>query len=340
MARHPSWSVPLLLPSVIGLAGCSGRDSPPSSGLGPYPVPQTVEAGEVIAEVGPVTFTTGEIERRLKSMSPFARSQLAGREQLEPWIENEIRLEAIAQRAWADKIQEDPEVLDQIRQLLVGVYTKRAMESDAASLEPTMAELNEAYEARYEEFNKPGRVRLSQIVRYVDGPSERRKARKLLEKVQREVLEGQKRNNHKVFANAAREHSQDDATKMGAGDLSYLTRDELTARYGKDVADTTFDTAKIGDLFVADAPNAVVLLKKTGARRAIERTLEQVRPQLRNLLIQQKRRDRLDAWALDVMARSGVSIDPRAMAKVKLPEPTVGTPTTGSKPTGEAPGAR
>lgn len=301
--------------------------------LGAYPAPVDMSAeGEVVAQVGEVVFTTRELERRLMNQSPFVRGQLQqDPESLRTWVENQIRIEALAQRAWEKGLQNEPGMQTRIRALLVEELTKREMKAAAKGLEPNDAELIGAYEERRAEFDKPAKVRLSQIVRYVENDRERKKARALLEKIKKDVIAGQKKNDHRVFANAARASSQDEATKLAAGDLQFLTLEELAERYGKAVAKTSFDEAEVGDLYVADAPNAVVLFKKTGRRRAVKRSLEEVRSQLRAALMQKNRQSQFEAWSNEVLRRAGVGIEAEALGKIKVPGRSAPTPAVPAK---------
>lgn len=305
---------------------CGGSGQPSAEGNAsalddPYPAPTVSDEGEPIAKVGPVVFTTGEMERRLAEASPFLRQRLADPAELRTWVENELRAEAIAQEAWKDGLQKTPEVKAAFRKLLIKAFTERALKK-FGSLEPNDKELIEAYRARDAEFNQPAKVRLSQIVIYVDSKKERADARKLLERIRGEVIEGQKRNDHTVFAKAVRKYTQDDTTKLAAGDLQFLTREALTKRYGEEVATVCFDEATVGDLFVAGAPNAVVLFKKTGYRRAVERSFEEVRSQLRLLLTQERRKEAIEAWSRDLMEIADIDLNEEALSRIEVPRST------------------
>lgn len=316
-----------MVAGLLVLVACSRPEPVTTPSLGAYPAPtDLLETGDVVAEVGPVVFTTGELERRLAGQSPYVRAQLRDPESMKRWVENEVRIEALAQRAWEKGLQNEPRIQARIRALLVEELTKREMKAAAKGLEPNNAELMSAFEERRAEFEKPAKVRLSQIVRYVETASARKAARKLLEKVKSEVIAGQKRNDHRVFVQSAKKHSQDDATKLAAGDLQFLTKDELAERYGKDVANSSFDDAEVGDLFIADAPNAVVLFKKTGRRREVKRTLEEVRSQLRAQLMQQNRQAQFEAWSKEILQKAGVTVDETKLGKITVPGAPAPTP--------------
>ncbi|MEM7677702.1 MAG: hypothetical protein AAF449_17030, partial [Myxococcota bacterium] len=96
---------------------------------------------------------------------------------------------------------------------------------------------------------------------------------------------------------------------------------------GDEVAKHMFDEVKVGDLAVANAPNAVVLFKKTGMRRGVNRTFEQVRSQLRGRLAQQKRTEAFNNFVeklkkdqnIEVFLDRSSAIDLGAANKAKEP---------------------
>jgi hypothetical protein len=79
---------------------------------------------------------------------------------------------------------------------------------------------------------------------------------------------------------------------------------------------------------IADAPNAVVLFKKTGKRRAVERSLEQVKPQLRGSLIGEKRTRAFETFVDDLKKKHGVSVDQEAISSITV---EMNAPTEGAK---------
>lgn len=306
----------LLLVAGVAFSGCPKAEAP--DGPEPYPAPDVVTEGEVVAQIGPVTLTTDEIERRLSKESPFTRMQLKDPQQLEKYVDSQIRMELLAQEGWERGLAEDPQIKAELKRLIV----QRVMNDHAASLQGELdaneGDLALLYKEKQAEFDKPERIRLSQIVRYVDNDAERKKAKALLERVKQEVIARQKKNDQTAFNKLARENSEDDATKNGGGDLQFMDRTQLTERYGEEVAKVLFEDVKIGDLAVADAPNAVVLFKKTGVRRAVKRSLEMVKSQLRGQIIADKRQKAFDELIEDLMTKRKVQVDRDAFTKIEL----------------------
>ncbi len=116
---------------------------------------------------------------------------------------------------------------------------------------------------------------------------------------------------------------------MGAGDLQFLTQKQIAERYGDEVASYVFKDLKIGDLVVADAPNAVVLFKKTGRRRGVTRTIDMVRGQLRGQVLSEKRSAAFDDVVESMKKAHGVVYNEANVEKVKVDLGGQPTPAAG-----------
>jgi hypothetical protein len=315
MPRRAGWSTGLGATALAALLACGDR----APARPPYPAPRVRAEGDVVATVGTVKLTTAELEARMRAQTPFARVQLRDAEKRRRFAENEVDFELLAQEGWRQGLQDDPQVVAELKRLVVQRLVARELES-AGPLDATDAELAEAYRAREAEFNRPERVRVSQIVLHVDDDAGRKAARRSLEGVKAAVLDAQKKNDPLAFGAAARERSEDEATRNGGGDVGFLSREELEGRYGAEVASHLFDRVAVGDLALADAANAVVLFKKTGVRRGTSQPLEAVRAQLRNQLLAEKRVKLHAALVERLRAANGVTIDEPMLERLTLPD--------------------
>ena len=301
------------------------------SGDSSYPVPTLSKDGETIAVIGPVTLTSDELGKRIQAQTPFARMQMQDPKRMVEYVKSEIQLELLAQEAWRRNLQNDPEVLLQFKRIL----TQRVIQDEMKRLSKDIAvsdgEALKEYEAKKSEYVKPPQIRLAQIVRYVETKAERAAADKLLRAARDKVLAEERKSNYRAFANAAKKSSQDETTNNSGGDLQFLTRDQLVDRYGEEVAKHMFDVVKVGDLAVANAPNAVVLFKKTGMRRGVNRTFEQVKSQIRGRLLQERRRAAFNDFVVQLKTTQGVEVNLDKVEAIKL-MPTGVTKESGQKP--------
>lgn len=312
---------PRLLPWLLGLtlvAGAAACAEGPQDAPPPYPQPKLLMQGPVIAQVGPVAFHTQEMEHRINAQSPFLRERFNDLDKRRKFVTNEVRFELLAQEAWRRGMPSDPQVIAELKKILVQRLVRQETERLSQAIDVTEAELRTAFVNRRDEYNKPEKIRLSQIVRYVDSEKVRAAATRALEEVKAKVLAGEKKNQASIFPKMARVHSEDEATKRSGGDLQFLTREQLQTRYGADVAKSLFDDLAIGDSVVAHADNAVVLFKKTGRRRGVERSLEQVKPQLRGKLMNEKRAAAFEALVVALEGKHGIRVDDAALEQIVI----------------------
>ena len=302
---------------ALALVACTPAPKGSSEGQA-YPVPDLSKDGATVAVVGPVTLTTGEFEKRIQGQSSFVRMQLQDPKRMQEYVKAEVQLEVLAQEAWRRDLMKDPQIIQQFKRILSERVIQDEMKRLSKTITVSDGDALKAYEARKSEYVKPPQIRLAQIVRYVESEDERKAADALLRKTREKVLEEEKKSNYRGFANEAKKLSQDETTKNGGGDLQFLTRDELVDRYGEEVAKHMFDEVKVGDLAVANAPNAVVLFKKTGMRRGVNRTFGQVKSQIRGQLIQNRRNAAFNEFLDKLKKDQGVQVDLDRSSEIKL----------------------
>jgi peptidyl-prolyl cis-trans isomerase C len=333
MTRSPAWIVAL----ALAFAGC-GAPKQDADAL-PYPKPDVVKDGKVVAKVGDVALTTEEIERRIQQQSPFVRGQLRDPGQKKKFVENEVRLELLAQEGWRRGLYKDPKVLAELKRAIVQRVMRDEMQSLASSVNVSEEELIQAYKKNEADYVKPEKIRVSQILIRAGNDADRKAAKKKLEGLRDQIArEEREKKNELAFSDAARAHSEDDATKRAGGDLQFLGREEITQRFGAEAAAELFEKREIGEVIVAEIDAGVVLLRKTGKRRAVERTLEMVKPQLRGQVLGEKRNQAFDAYVEELKKKTGVTIDDSALADVEisLDKPTAsadGAPLQQAQPT-------
>lgn len=296
--------------------------SPPEARAFPYPPPEVSGSGQVVARIGPVSLTTDEIERRLAAQSAFLQQQISEPEKLRTFVENQVRMEILAQEGWDRGLAQDPQVLEGFRRVVVERLTRDALEEAASQLQQlTDADLQAAYEARQREFNRPPTVRVSYITRKAETADQRDKALDLLRHLQKEIREKERKNDLRAFSRAARAHSEEPRAQEDAGDAKFLKREALKTRFGEEIADRLFDKTAIGEMFIDSRPDFVTLYKKTGQRRGLTRTLEQVKPQIRARLAADKRTEAFDTFINGLKEKHGVTIDEAALDQLHTPSP-------------------
>jgi len=284
----------------------------------PYPVPPLISTGPVVAKVGPVKLTTDELARRLGAQGPVMAERMKDPEKRKEFLDQQVKFELLAQEGWSRGFADQPEVQAELKKAIVQRFVREELDKRAQNIMVSEGELQKDYQAHFTDYNKPETIRLSQIVRPVTSPTDRQKAHTLLEKLKADILAAERANRPGAFAEAARTSSEDPGTKNGGGDLPFMSREELSKLYGAPIAAQMFEKATVGDMVIADADNASVLFKKTGLRRAVEKSLEQVKPQLHARITRDKRTLVFDQLVDELKKKHGVELDYGALNKVDL----------------------
>lgn len=311
--------------AVLALAGAltacaeSGGTPPAQSGSFPYPQPKIEPGGDTIAKIGPVTLTSAELEKRIAQQSPFLRAQLKDPAQRKKFVDNEVKLELLAQEGFKRGLHNDPRVIAEMRKAIIQRVMRDAMTELNAKVDISEEELRKGFEARSAEFNRPETIRLAQIVLPKD---QKKQAQALAAK----LIDAGKRNDEGAFADAARKNSIDTATRNGGGELPFMTREELELRVGKEGVARWFDQSEVGTVGIEETADAQVIFKKTGKRRGVTRTLEMVKPQLRGQLLGEKRQKAFEQYVEELKSKSGVKIDESVVENLKV---DVNAPTEG-----------
>ncbi len=283
-------------------------------------VDQSQKEGSVMAQMDGFTLTTSEVEQRLNSQSAFVRSRFKDRAEKLKFVDQQIRVEALAKEAVELGYHKSPEVQDALKKIIVQKLTREKFDSAVRPQEITDAELQAYYDSHKDEYNKAEMVRLAQIV-FAYGPDEATKsaAQKKAAAIGKEAAKEKLLNDRKHFKDLVAKHSEDAETKKVGGDLRYLTNKQLVEKFGQTVADAAFGMTDINQVVGPIAgKTGFHILKRTGHRKAIVRTLDQVKNPIRNVLYREKRSANFDKYVEDLKKKFNVKVFADKIDEVKL----------------------
>jgi parvulin-like peptidyl-prolyl isomerase len=150
------------------------------------------------------------------------------------------------------------------------------------------------------------------------------------EEAQKKAADPGKLEDREHFKALVAEYSDDDETKRTGGDLRYLSAAEIEERFGTAAKDAVWAGEKINDVTgVVEGKNGWHVFKRTGRRKPIERGLEQVRNQIRNVLYREKRTEAFQTFVDGLQKELGVETFPERLEQVTVqpgPAPTPGMP--------------
>ncbi|HEU4383105.1 MAG TPA: peptidyl-prolyl cis-trans isomerase [Anaeromyxobacteraceae bacterium] len=309
------------------------------------------KSGPAVAKGDGIVITADEFKARLDEQSPFIRARYNTLERKKEFLDNLIRFELLAKAAEKQGLDKDPEVQLTLRKVMVQKLVQKTFsgEGDAAKEIPE-AEARKFYDDHKDDYVKPRKVRLAQIlVAAPEGPARAQKAaqaKKLLARVQAE-----EKKNALAFPALARELSEDAATKGTGGDLGFKSQVELEKQYGKPFADEAF-TLKGGANVLLESPQGFHVVKLTAAQEGIERPFEMVKPQIQTRLYRERRTKDFDEFVKKLREEARVTVDDAELEKVTVAAAPPGQPglphgmmppgamSPGMPPPGAQPGAR
>ena len=304
----------VMLGSVLAAAACGdphdGASRPPA------------KAGEPIAKIGSTTLTVEQLQGRLDEQSPFVRARYADKAKKKEFLDAQVRFEVLAAEAFTRGLDKDPEVLEAIKKIVVQKLTREQFDAKANAADVTDAELAAYFDKHQAEYQKPEMVRVSAIVIAATGAAAAEK--KQAADAQKAAADKSKIEDRNAFKDLVMRYSNDELSKKAAGDFRYLTREDATARFGTDAAQWLFAGEainEVGPVFngpAAEAVNGVgtgaadartlLILKRTAKRKAIARTFDQVKNQIKNVVFREKRTAAFEAFVAELNTKHGVEV--------------------------------
>jgi peptidyl-prolyl cis-trans isomerase C len=263
------------------------------------------ELAQTLAKIDDVVITVGEFQDRINKQSPYVRKNYASLEKRKEFLDNLVRFEVLAKEAQKRGLDKDAEVVRTMKQVMIQKLLKD--EFDKLKVEDiTDGECKKYYDAHPEEFNKPEEVRVASIL-----VKDLSAAKKVLADARVKGVDNQ------GFRTLVSEHSIDQATKDRGGDLRYF--DANTKEIPKEIVEAAFKLNNIGDNSEpVRTPQGYAVLKLTGRRKALVRTFDEVKQQIRNRIYRDKRQDSMEVFVKNLREKATITIDEAKLARVQI----------------------
>lgn len=298
---------------ALGLLAVAGCSSPAGDG-------KAGKTGEVVAHVGNGTITVDDFKAKLDEQSPFIRARYNTLERKKEFLDNLIRFELLAQEAKRRGLDRDPEVQATLEKVMVQRLIRTEFDEAVAGQEIPEEELKKYYDEHIEDYVKPERVRVSHIF-LAAAPADRAKVRAKAANLLAEVKGKEAGTEKTAFVNRAREISEDEASKLAGGDLSFKTKEELTALWGEKFADAAFGLGAIGEIGgLVETDKGFHLLKLTGRQNALDRPFEQVKAQIQNRLSRDTRTKAFDEFVAGLKQQANVRVNEEILDAIDVRE--------------------
>jgi len=274
------------------------------------------QAAQVLVEVGDRKITLGEFAERLGSQSPYLRARYNSAERRREFLENMVRFELLAAEAERRGFTKSDDVERVRRQVMVQQMMTDLFDKGGLKLtDITDDEIKRYYDEHITEFDKPAQIRASHIL-FKDKAAAESALKEL--KAQPTDMD--------LFRKLAEQKSQDAATKGSGGDLRFFSEAADPKGETDDperpaaVRKAAFGLANVGDLYpeVVQSERGFHIVKLTGRREALKRTLDDARRMIQNKLWRSKREEAIEKFVADLRAKANVQENPDALARVQV----------------------
>jgi peptidyl-prolyl cis-trans isomerase C len=266
------------------------------------------ELGATLASVDGIVITVGEFQERLNRQSPYVRARYTSLEQKKEFLDSLVRFEVLAEEATRRGFDKDPEVVRTMKQVMIQKLLRDEFETRVTPESITDVEIKAYYDGHQDEFMKPEEVRASAVVV---------KTRAQADRVAAEAA-GDAGKTNKGFRDLVTAYTSNDEQKARGGDLRYLS--SATKDVPKPVIAAAFALANTGDVsgVIDGADGTFWILKQTGRRLALTRTLDDATQTIRNKLYRDKRLDTQKTFIDGLRNQAKIEINEDNLAKVRL----------------------
>jgi parvulin-like peptidyl-prolyl isomerase len=203
-----------------------------------------------------------------------------------------VRSELLFAVARNEKYENDPEVIAQVKQLMVGKYLRDKLEPKLAQLKATEQESEAYYYAHPAEFGSHAMVHAALIRIAVSPKATGEKRAELLKRAESARAEAMKLEaGVPAFGNVALKYSEDQSSRYRGGDVGWLQSGTTEGGLDRKVTDAIFALKAPGQVSpVVAAADGYYIVKLMETKGATVKPFAEVKEGVRYQVIQEKRK--------------------------------------------------
>lgn len=258
----------------------------------------------VVARVGQQALDNDYLLKRLHDQGPEARGRYSDPLRLKRFVEDQVRFELLVQAAKERGLDQDPEVVEAARKVMVRKLLLQDLGSQALGGDANEEAVRAYYESHKDDYAQPEARRVSHI-QLAPTPDGKARAQSLID-----ALRDKDDATRKHWKLAVLKESLDNTSKSRGGEIaSFITQDKLALELGASFAQLAF-AAKVGEIAAAPVQSTrgwhVMLV--VADRAAQIRSLEEARPEIQDKLLANQRSQHFETYLRDIRQRHPVAV--------------------------------
>ncbi|MEF9427425.1 MAG: peptidylprolyl isomerase, partial [Candidatus Mariimomonas ferrooxydans] len=261
------------------------------------------EESAVLAEIGDKKITQADYDRIVEFFPEDIQKTLKAKPELrKKFLLGMVQVELFSDIARQKKIDEIPDVKEQIKMLVDDFLSKEALKREVVDkIVVTEEDMKSYYNVNKEAYKIPEMVRARHIL--VKAPkdateAEKAESSKKAEEILKRIKAGED------FAELATEFSEDKGSKGKGGNLGFFPRD----RMAKPFEDAAF-SLKPGEVSdIIETKFGYHIIKLEERKEAKQQSFEDVKKETKNALLKLYKSEKVKAYVDDAMDKAGVKI--------------------------------
>ena len=294
---------PRALTFTLLLVACTPPPGPP--GQANRCLQPSVHDGPAVAKVGIIPLTREQVVESIRSQGSGAAKRYKDQAEVKAFVEDQVRLELLAQAALERGLDRDPEVITAARKIMVRKLLERDLGEATFNEEGVVVsekDIQAYYDRNRDQYMQPEMRRLAHIQLPPDDKG-RETAAGLVAQL------NAKTDTRALFKQLVQKYSVASETRDRGGELLFKTKQEIADDFGVSFANEVF---ALTSQEVAPAPVQSTkgwhVVRIVAVREALARPLDEVRDEIRDKLLKNQRSLAFDRYLAELRARYPVAI--------------------------------
>ncbi|MBN1960505.1 MAG: peptidylprolyl isomerase [Deltaproteobacteria bacterium] len=233
----------------------------------------------IVAQIGESFLTTEDILRRLHQQGSTA-NRYTNTKSMQRFVEDQIRLELLANAAIEQGLDRDPEVIEAAQKVMVRKLLLQDLGLKALGDQISDKAVKDYYDNHIDQYIQPEKIRLAHV-ELDPTPEGRALAQSLIDK-----LKGAERSKlTRTLAKLAQQYSRDRTSKTRGGEIGFVSKSEVEQNYGSHFSDEVFKL-QVEEITAKPVQSThgwhvvLAMAKKTSSAYRIEDVADDIRSRL------------------------------------------------------------